>query len=70
MPLTSVTADCVPWSAGDSTVIVAPGMDRPSFDVMVPVMTPVCRPCAPAPEARPATRANAHVRLANTVFIV
>ena len=70
MPLTSVTADSVPWSAGDSTVIVAPGIDRPSFDVMVPVITPVCRPCATAPEARPATRANAHVRLANTVFIV
>jgi len=50
-------------------VIVAPGIDRPSFDVMVPVMSPVCRPCAPAPVASPATRANAHDRLASIVFI-
>src|SRR5687768_18044745 len=69
MPLTSVTAVCIPCSAGDSTVIVAPGIDRPSFDVMVPVMTPVCRPWAPAPVARPATRATAHARLATTLFI-
>src|SRR5262245_28100868 len=69
MPLTSVTAVSVPCSAGDSTVMVAPGIDRPSLDVMVPVMTPVCRPWAPALEARPATRAIAHARLASTLFI-
>src|SRR5215207_6298322 len=69
MPLTSVTADSVPCNAGDATVIVAPGIDRPSFDVMVPVMTPVCRPWAFTPCARPATRAIAPARLASTVFI-
>src|SRR5262245_38956969 len=71
MPLTSVTADCVPCRAGDSTVIVAPGIDRPSFDVMVPVTTPDWMPWAPtgAPAPRPATRASAHVRLASTLFI-
>ena len=48
MPLTSVTADRVPCRAGDSTEIVAPGIDKPSFDVMVPVMTPDWMPCAAA----------------------
>src|SRR5512138_2506316 len=70
MPLTSVTADSVPCSTGEATDTVAPGSDRPSFDVMVPVITPVWRPWARAPPARPATRARAHATLASTFFIV
>src|SRR5262245_23788082 len=72
MPLTSVFAVRTPCRAGDSTVIVAPGIDKPSFDVMVPVMTPDWRPWAATgatPVARPATRAAAHARRASTFFI-
>jgi hypothetical protein len=44
LPLTSVVAERVPCKDGDVTVTAAPGSDKPSSVVTVPVMIPVWTP--------------------------